>query len=245
MRTMSQKTSKKKRQELDQLRQEDIAEKSIRRKRGLWRIGLWAGVLVGLGSLVYGLTVITAPSLEEESSLTVQDTIGEWTLGNSAAPISLVEYSDFQCPTCASFSHIIERLIHEEGDKFSFTFRHYPLRKHDHAGLAARTAEAAGRQGKFWEMHDLLFEKQSEWAERGSATVKRLFLEYASDLELDVKKFRRDLESQAIIDKVLDDYQNGDDSGVSGTPSFYLNGKKLIRAPRKYEAFKELIFQSE
>ncbi len=240
---MSQKASKKKRQE--QQKQEDIAKESNRKKRRLGRSGLWAGVLFGLCGLVYGLMVITAPALEKESSLIDQTPIGERTRGNSAAPISLVEYSDFQCPVCAGFSHIIEQLILEEGDKFSFTFRHYPLRNHAHSGLAARAAEAAGRQGKFWEMHDLLFGTQPDWADHGSAAVKRIFLDYASDLGLDMKKFPLDLESQAVKDKVIDDYYNGEESGVAATPTFFRNGKKLIRAPRKYEAFKKLVLESD
>ena len=242
---MSQKTSKKKRKELDRLAHVNREENANRKKRLLGRIGLWMGTLIGLVGLVYGLIVITAPRIGEESSLVDQDPIGEWTLGNSAAPISLVEYSDFQCPACGRYAQNTKRLVHEAGDKLSYTFRHYPLKMHDHAELAARTAEAAGRQGKFWEMHDLLFEKQSEWAKYGSPVVKKLFAEYASVLALDVKKFRRDLDSLAIMDKVLNDHQDGEDSGVTGTPAFYLNGKKIIRVPRKYEAFKKLILQSE
>lgn len=158
--------------------------------------------------------------------------------GSQNSPIVLVEYSDYQCPACAAYHPLVEELLKTYSDKILFVYRHFPLRQHQYAQLAAQTAEAAGKQGKFWEMHAKLFENQGIWSE--SSKAKETFLDYAKELNLDTEKFLADLDSEAVKDKILSDYQSGVSFGVNGTPSFYLNGRK-INNPSGLEAFKSSI----
>ena len=118
-------------------------------------------------------------------------------------------------------------------------YRHFPLRNiHPNADLAARAAEAAGRQGKFWEMHDLIFEHQKEWADQKDA--RELFVQYAQSLNLDIEQFWVDVDSSEIKDKIDIDSKSGLNFEVNATPTFFLNGEKL-QNPRNYEEFKSLI----
>ena len=124
-------------------------------------------------------------------------------------------------------------------NQIQFIYRHFPLRQtHRNAELASRVAEAAGRQDKFWEMHDMIFANQTEWSDQRNA--KNLFLQYAASLNLDVKKFEDDIDAKEIKDKVQNDYQSGVKFRVNSTPTFFLDGKKL-QNPRTYEEFKGLI----
>ena len=240
------KLTKKQRRELKQQEkqaQRQKAEQRAEKRSFIRRIGLWSGVFGGLVVIVFGLLIITDPDLLGISWLSDRAPAGAWTRGNSAAQISLVEYSDFQCPSCARYHKFTEKLIEEMGDKFKYTFRHYPLKRHANAELAAISAEAAGRQGKFWEMQDRLFKRQKEWADLEPQTVRDLFVQYAALLNLELKKFKRDLNSKSILEKIRNDSQSGKRSGVKGTPTFFLNGQKISRVPRKYEDFKFRILQ--
>jgi protein-disulfide isomerase len=162
-----------------------------------------------------------------------------WTKGNPEAKIVLEEYSDFQCPACGAYDPIIKQLTREFGSNIQFTYRHFPLRQiHTNADLAARAAEAAGMQGKFWEMHDTLFEHQKEWSNSGNA--KEDFVNYAQKLGLDAKRFISDLDSKEVKEKVDSDQKSGERLGVNSTPTFLLNGEE-IQNPRSYEEFKNLL----
>ena len=140
--------------------------------------------------------------------------------GAENAPVQLVEYGDYQCPYCGSAYVVIKELQAQLGDKLSFVFRNFPLTEiHQHALPAALAAEAAGKQGKFWDMHDVLYENQNYL---GNAAL----LEYAEQLGLDRQQFENDFSSQACMDKVQADFESGVRSGVNGTPSLYINGQK-------------------
>ncbi|HEY9402612.1 MAG TPA: thioredoxin domain-containing protein [Pyrinomonadaceae bacterium] len=146
--------------------------------------------------------------------------------GRADAPVLLEEYGDFQCPPCGFLHPILKRLEGEYERDLRVAFRHYPLRNmHKHADEAARAAEAAALQGKFWQMHDLLFEKQNEW--KDAATARSNFLSYARTLGLDIGKFTQDIESAAIINRVRSDEAQGTARGVSGTPTVFLNGREI------------------
>jgi protein-disulfide isomerase len=163
----------------------------------------------------------------------------EWTKGNPEAKIVLEEYSDLQCPACGAYYPIIKQLTEEFGSNIRFTYRHFPLRQiHVNADLAARAAEAAGMQGKFWEMHDILFEHQKEWS--NSENTKEDFISYARKLGLDSERFTNDLDAQEIIEKVDGDQKLGERLGVNSTPTFFVNSKKITN-PRNYEEFKILL----
>lgn len=146
--------------------------------------------------------------------------------GNSDAVVTLVEYSDFQCPACAAFQPVVSDLLEEYGDSLRFEYKHFPLPNHSSAVQAAVAAEAAGQQDKFYEFHDLLFENQQTWA--SSPTTNALFLQYASELELDLDVFRRHMNSSVLRDKVQGELADGRALGVSGTPTFFLNGDRMI-----------------
>jgi protein-disulfide isomerase len=147
-------------------------------------------------------------------------------VGPETAPVVLEEFGDFQCPPCGRMHPVIEQLKKDYGGRLRFVFRHYPLQQiHKNAFTAARAAEAAGMQGKFWEMHDLIFDNQTQWAE--SPEPRPIFADYAKRLGLNVEKFRADSESPAAAERVMADYQRGTSMGVGGTPTFFVNGREL------------------
>jgi protein-disulfide isomerase len=139
--------------------------------------------------------------------------------GPADAPVTLVEYGDFECPYCGRAEPVIRELLVGFGD-LRYVWRHLPLNDiHPHAQLAAEAAEAAGAQGKFWEMYDLLFAHQSE-------LLMRDLVSYARELELDTERFREDLRKRVFTSRVAEDVESADLSGVSGTPIFFINGRK-------------------
>lgn len=159
----------------------------------------------------------------------------------------LIEYSDFQCPACASYSGLIKNL--EDDEEFSikvkenvaFVYRNFPLDSiHPYARIAAYTAEAASKQGKFFEMHDILFTRQAIWSENDKP--EELFKEYAKELKLDLDQFESDIKSSEIKDRVQNDYRSGLDVNVPGTPTFFLNGYQL-QNPNSIEDFKKLLLE--
>jgi protein-disulfide isomerase len=138
-------------------------------------------------------------------------------LGPADAPVTLVEYGDYECPACGAAHPMVKAILKRLGAKLRFVFRHMPLSEiHPNAELAAEAAEAAGAQGKFWEMHDSLFEHQDEL---GPVLVTAL----AKRLRLDFSRFEDDLVSRRFRDRVKRDFMGGVRSGVNGTPTFFVN----------------------
>jgi protein-disulfide isomerase len=141
-------------------------------------------------------------------------------LGPPNAPVTLVEYGDFECPNCAAAYPVIRGLVESLGDRLRFVFRHFPIvLSHDHAEKAAEAVEAAGAQGKFWEMHDILFEHQDDLDQES-------LVAYARTLNLDVERFSKELSEGVHADRVYHDLASGEASGVSWTPTFFLNGER-------------------
>lgn len=167
-----------------------------------------------------------------------QVSIADHFRGEAEAEIVLVEYSDFQCPACASYYPLVKELARDFGDKIKIIYKHFPLGQHKNAKPAAFAAEAAGLQGKFWEMHDTILENQGVWAD--SQNAKEIFVEYARNLDLDKDKFLEDFDSPSVKAKVNSDYQSGVSLGVAGTPSFFLNGVNL-ESSRSYEEFRRIL----
>jgi len=150
---------------------------------------------------------------------------------NINAPLTLLEYGDYECPYCGRAFPIVNQLRAHFGDRLRFVFRHFPQNSvHPHAGVAAQAAEAAGAQGKFWEMHDLLFAHQDDLAD---ADLNH----YALRLGLEIYRFQTDLASERYAQRVRDNYQSGADSGVTGTPTFFINGIRY-RGPLEFESIK-------
>lgn len=161
--------------------------------------------------------------------------------GNKESGVTLIEYSDFQCPACGAYYPMVKKLEEELGDKVAFVYRNFPLRQlHPNAQIAAQAAEAAGNQGKFWEMHDTLFEKQKEWSSQNKDQTKETLAQYAQSFGLNADQFKNDLESKETKQKVDDDYSSGTRYEVDATPTFFLNGKK-IESPKNYSEFKKSI----
>ena len=192
-------------------------------------IGVIVLVLI-LGSVIYSNSV---GSNNNEGV----DISKNYIKGNPDAQISLVEYSDFQCPACAAFQPVLTDVMNQFGNDIKFEYKHFPLPMHPLALPAARAAEAAGQQGKFYEFHDLLFEKQKTWTK--SPNPNALFVQYAEELGLDVKKFRQHMDASLLSDKIEADKKAGDELGITGTPTFYLNGEKMII--NSYEEFYQQI----
>jgi protein-disulfide isomerase len=141
-------------------------------------------------------------------------------VGPPTARVTMVEYGDYECPYCGAAHVVLQELLRRVGHEIRFVFRHFPLtRIHPHAQPAAEAAEAAGAPGKFWEMHDMLYEHQT--ALDGSH-----LLMYAAALDLDVKRFAEELATHAHADRVREDFMSGVRSGVNGTPSFFINGHR-------------------
>ncbi len=140
--------------------------------------------------------------------------------GPSDAPIALVEYGDYQCPHCGAAHPIVQALQKRLGKQLRFAFRNFPLSEfHEFAEHAAEAAEAAADQGKFWEMHDLLFENQDALDDGSLAT-------YASDLGLDSIRVMREITSELHAERVREDFHSGVRNGVNGTPTFFINGER-------------------
>lgn len=167
--------------------------------------------------------------------------IGDHVFGKADSKVVFMEYGDFQCPGCGGMHPTVKNLIEKYEDQMTFVFRNFPLTQiHPNALVAAAAAEAAGLQGKYWEMHDKLFESQDAWK---SVSVKdriNTFAGYAKELGLDVEKFRTDIASDNVTKKVNYDLALGKKINVSSTPTFILNGKELSNEvwgdPAKLEA---------
>ncbi len=146
--------------------------------------------------------------------------------GLTSAPVVIEEFGDFECPPCGLLHPLIKEIEQEYGNKLSVVFRHNPLTQmHKHAYDAARAAEAAGLQGKFWEMHDMIYEKQAEWDVAPDS--RAVFTGYARTLSLDVDRFTRDMVGDIASSRVMLDMRRAKSMGVTGTPTLFLNGKML------------------
>ena len=162
----------------------------------------------------------------------------DWVKGDLEAGVTLIKYEDFQCPACASYAPIIKKLEEETPEGLRIVFRHFPLMNiHNNAFSAAKASEAAGRQEKFWEMHDILYEEQGDWANENNPKDK--FIEYAKRLDLDEQKFLEDYDSNEVSEKINTDIASGNNLNINATPTFYLNGRFI--QPGSYEEFKELV----
>lgn len=146
-------------------------------------------------------------------------------LGSAAAPVTLEEFGDFQCPPCGRLSEPINELQKDFGSKLKVVYRNFPLAVHRHAREAAAAAEAAGLQGKFWQMHDLLFREQAVWSKADDAVS--LFNAYAGMIGLDLDRFKKDMQSPEVEERITTDQKRGSDIGVRNTPTLFLNNEAL------------------
>jgi protein-disulfide isomerase len=145
---------------------------------------------------------------------------GTFTRGNASASAYLVEFSDFQCAACKAFEPFVDAIIQQHSDKLLYAYRYFPLTQHPYSMKAAIAAEAANRQGKFWEFHEALFKDQDTLSDE---TVQKI----AQDMKLDIDVFNKDLKGPAVQAKIEKDQKGGETFGINATPTFFLNGKAL------------------
>lgn len=194
-------------------------------------------IVVALGLVIFGAKNSSISSTGGASLASAVDALDHMK-GDSEASVTLVEYSDFQCPACRSYAPVVKSLMEEYGDRINFVYRHFPLPQHTEAITAALAAEAAGKQGKFFEMHDLLFANQDDWA--GANNAREIVESYAVELGLDMEAFALDIDSEEAEEKIKNDIKTGQNSRVMGTPTFFLNGAQISN-PKTIESFKTLI----
>lgn len=169
--------------------------------------------------------------------------IADHAYGSTDSKVVVVEYGDFQCPSCATNAPKFNAIAEAYKDKITFVFRNYPLTSiHPNALAAASVAEAAGLQGKYWEMHDLLYNKQAEWSSLPSDKRLDKFTEYAQQLGLNIDQFKIDIASENVSKKISYDQALGRKKSLTGTPSIFINGKVVDSTIWSNEAdFKKLI----
>lgn len=211
------------------------------------RIFFWIVFLLVITLIIWGLAVAmnkTGPGTDLGKPMAIGPS--DHVFGEIGAPVTLVEYSDFQCPACETYYYFVKKLLDEESSKITFVYRHFPLDgrlpdgtiQHPNALPAAMAAEAAGAQGKFWDMYDLIFSNHTDWTELKDPTD--VFVGYASRLGLDATQFKTDLASTTLKDHVNADKDDGIRIGINATPTFFLNGKAIVN-PANYEQFKAII----
>src|SRR5438477_4043225 len=159
--------------------------------------------------------------------------------GNPNAPVTLEEFGDFQCPPCGSFATFSEQLLKEYDSRLRIVFRNFPLSAHEHAREAALAAEAAGFQGKFWEMHDTLYREQSAWSKAPNA--RELFESYAGTLGLNMDQLNKDMDSEKARKRVDSDHALGDSLGIKVTPTLFINKRPLESQEKNPEGVRAAI----
>jgi len=200
---------------------------------------IWAALILGLAGATWGMAKLASSPSGQPATLASAVSDSDWIKGGKNAEVILVEYSDLQCPACAAYAPLVEQITEEFADRIAFVYRHFPLSQHKNSRLAAYAAEAAGRQGKFWEMLKKIFSEQGSW--ENQSNPRGTFISYAQSLGLETGQFEKDLDSSELKKEVEDDYQGGV-AIVNYTPTFFLNGEKISN-PRSYEEFRGLILQ--
>lgn len=163
-----------------------------------------------------------------QSANTQNGNIADHIAGSGTGKVTIIEYGDYECPGCGRINPTIESLIHNYDGKVRFIFRNYPLTTiHTDAMAAAGATEAAGLQGKFWEMHNKIYNNQSDWDSLSNSDLTNKFVSYAKALGLNTTKFKDDMASDSVSKKIAYDQALGNKMKLESTPTFYLNGKLL------------------
>lgn len=212
-------------------------------------VPLLIGTIVGTLVLIFGIAFFFSEKTEQQVATTVVDQsqlLADATKisGPENAPITIVEFSDFQCPACRATQSLLKQLMNEKGDKVRIVFRHFPLNDiHPNAQLAAQASEAALSLNAFTDYHYVLFEKQDEWAQKtDKKELLELFGTYAENLKLDKRQFLERIESQTSIQAVKKDQELGTSVNVEATPTFFVNGQKTA-APQLFATVESLLAQ--
>ncbi len=200
----------------------------------------------GVVAIVAGFAVIGGYKYFSKPSIIIdpKQTLGnDWKRGAIAPQVTLLEYGDFQCPACKAYGPLVKRILDTFPTQLGLVFRHYPLTQiHQNATSSAAAAQAAGLQGKFFEMHDLLYEHQEEWSPLPSP--HDTFESYAKQLNLNTDQWNMDMKSSMVSDAIKAQKKTGDQLKVQGTPTFFINGVIVPQNPKSFEEFKALIQQA-
>lgn len=164
---------------------------------------------------------------------------GNYLSASPSAKVTLIEFGDYECPACVIYSPFVKQLLTDFAGRMNFVFRNFPLNQHANAMVAAQAAEAAGLQGKFWQMHDKLYESSNDWS--NSSDAKGIFVGYAQTLGLNIDKFKTDIDSQAVKNTIENDINDGNLIKLTETPTFYLNGIKIENLSGSYADFKKIV----
>jgi protein-disulfide isomerase len=199
-------------------------------------IVLAACVAVFVGLVLFNKREASAPDANKDNQ---SGQLSSHVVGTGTTGVTLTEYGDFQCPACFQYYPLVKQVKEKYGDRIKFQFRHFPLSEiHQNAIIAARAAEAAGLQGRFFEMHDKLYENQKTW--EATTNPGQIFEDYASQLALNVDKFRTDMKSEQTNRTVQADRSEAKRLGYSSTPTFEINGAQ-VEPPRDLQSFYKLI----
>ena len=191
----------------------------------LWISGIGIAVIV-IGFYFWNKSstaIVTTPTAIEMSKLVTPES---HRIGSATATVVVTEFGDYECPACGAAHPVIKELLakYKDNKDIAFVFRNYPLPQHRNAIPGAQFAEAAGLQGKFWEMHDKIYDTQIKWSTMPDASSA--FLGYAQELGLDMPKLAQDIKSDIVANKIKDDQTAGDAIDINSTPTFYVNGMK-------------------
>jgi protein-disulfide isomerase len=183
-------------------------------------------IVLGVAILALGGIFVISSNKSKAPSVSSTASVTNHSRGNLNAKVEVIEYADFQCPACGQFFPLVTAVQQKYNDTVKFTFRHFPLDSiHKNARAGARAAEAAGQQGKFFEMHDLIYQNQAAWETTSDPLT--IFSGYAQQLGLDVNAFKIYYASESANASINADLQEGQGKGVNGTPTFFIAGKQM------------------
>lgn len=190
-------------------------------------------LIIGVAAFVFSRPT-SAPKVNQELLVRAESP----KIGSPSATVTLVEFGDFQCPACGAYHTVVKELMEKNKETLTLVFRNFPLPSHANAVPAARAVEAAGMQGKYWEMYDLVYERQRDWSAQKDPNT--LFGNYANELGLDVERFKKDAAGDVVKRRIDADIADANALGINATPTFFLNGEK-IRNPASVAEFDALI----
>lgn len=196
-------------------------------------------ILIACVVIFGGILIFSKKDTKSPSSNNSTSQLSNHTRGDGKKGVTLTEYGDFECPACSAYYPLVEQVYEKYKGDITFQFRNFPLRQiHQHAMVAHRAAEAADKQGKFWEMYALLYQNHDTWTQQSDPTTT--FRGYAQSLNLDMNKYDSDFKSEAVNALINADLAEGQKLGVNSTPTFFVDGKK-IENPRDVNAFYKVI----
>ena len=196
-------------------------------------------VTLGSGAVLYRAKRPQVKNIPDNQSVSAGSDSSAHIRGKPDAPVTLEEFGDFQCPPCGQFAGFAEELLREYDSRLRVVFRNFPLPVHEHAREAALAAEAAGFQGKFWEMHDTLYKEQTAWSKAPNA--RELFESYAGTLGLNMEQFKKDMDSDKARERVDSDHALGDSLGIKVTPTLFINKRPVEQQQKNPDGLRAAI----